>query len=209
MLLAGPAVALAVDADFDALSTQDLAAVAAAGWAVSIAALAFASRRFGTGDFLADYAVRFRPIDVVGVPAGLVAQFVVVPLLYVPLRAWWPDTFSTDNVEERAQEMVDRADGALVVLLALVVVVGAPLVEELMYRGLLQRSLMARIGIIPGLLAGAVWFALVHPSPVEYPGLLIAGLVFGGFVAATGRLGGAIVAHAAFNAAGLAVALSA
>lgn len=209
MLLAGPAVALAVDADFDALSTQDLAAVAAAGWAVSIAALAFASRRFGTGDFLADYAVRFRPIDVVGVPAGAIAQFVVVPLLYVPLRAWWPDTFSTDNVEERAQEMVDRADGALVVLLALVVVVGAPLVEELMYRGLLQRSLMARIGIIPGLLAGAVWFALVHPSPVEYPGLLIAGLVFGGFVAATGRLGGAIVAHAAFNAAGLAVALSA
>lgn len=208
MVLAGPLVAVAVDADFDALATEDLAAVAAAGWAVSIVVLVYASRRWGTGDFLADYAVRFRPIDALGVPAGVLAQYAAVPLLYWPLQELWPDTFSSEDVERRAQEMVDQADGALVVLLALVVVVGAPVVEELMYRGLLQRSLVGRIGPAFGLLAAGVWFALVHTEPVEYPGLLLAGLVFGAFVVATGRIGGAIVAHAAFNAAGLAMALS-
>lgn len=208
MILAGPLVAVAVDADFDSLATQDLAAVAASGWAVAIVVLVFASRRWGTGDFWADYAVRFRPSDVLGIPAGALAQFVAVPLLYWPLQQLWPDTFASDEIERRAQEMVDRADGWLVVLLALVVVVGAPVVEELMYRGLLQRSLMSRLGPALGLFAGSVWFALVHPQPVEYPGLLLAGLVFGGFVVATDRIGGAILAHAAFNAAGLAMALS-
>lgn len=208
MVLVAAVVAAAVDADFDAITTPDLAAVAVGGWVVSLGALAFASRRFGTGDFLADYAVRFRPVDALGAPVGAFVQFIAIPLLYLPLRHFWPGTFSSEEVEQRAQEMVDRADGALVVLLVLVVVVGAPIVEELMYRGLLQRSLMARLGPALGLLAGSAWFALVHPRPVEYPGLLLAGLVFGGFVVATRRIGGAIVAHAAFNAAGLAVALS-
>ena len=58
-----------------------------------------------------------------------------MPLVYVPLRAWWPETFSDDRLEETARDLVDRADGAAVVVLVLVVVVGAPIVEELVYRG--------------------------------------------------------------------------
>ena len=49
--------------------------------------------------------------------------------------------------------------------------------------------------------------ALIHFSPVEYPGLFLAGLVFGGCVAATGRIGPAILTHAAFNATGLVMVL--
>ena len=94
-------------------------------------------------------------------------------------------------------------------LLVLIVVVGAPLVEELLYRGLLQRSIATVLGALPALMVTSLWFMIVHPSPVEYPGLLLAGLVFGGGVVVTGRLGASIVTHAAFNATGIGVVLAA
>ncbi len=147
------------------------------------------------------------PIDLVGVPVGVLGQLVIVPLVYVPLRQLWPDTFSEAELEERAQELADKANGWTVVLLVLVVVIGAPIVEELVYRGLLQRSIAASIGGVAGLLITSAWFALVHPSPVEYPGLFLAGLMFGAGVLLTDRIGPSILTHAAFNATGLALAL--
>ena len=71
-----------------------------------------------------------------------------------------------------------------------------------MYRGLLQRSIAAASGRVPALLVTSIWFALVHPSPIEYPGLFVAGLVFGAGVPLTGRIGPSILTHAAFNATG-------
>ena len=58
------------------------------------------------------------------------------------------------------------------------------------------------------LFIAAAWFALIHFQPVEYPGLFAAGLVFGGCFLLTGRLGTSVVAHLAFNAAGLALVAS-
>ena len=84
-------------------------------------------------------------------------------------------------------------------LLVIIVVIGAPLVEEFLYRGLLQRSVSVLVGVGFGLVSTSAWFALIHFSPVEYPGLFLAGLVFGACVAVTGRIGPAIVTHAAFN----------
>lgn len=209
MGLLGPLVAVALGADVgDDLSIGVLAAASVAGWAVFVAGLLLASRRWGTGDPIADLAVRVRPVDLVGIPIGVATQLVLIPLLYVPLQHWWPDTFSDARIEERARDLADRAEGAWTLVLVLVVVVGAPLVEELVYRGLLQRSLGSLLGAVPGLVVTALWFALVHQSPVEYPGLALAGLVFGAGVVATRRLGLSIVTHAAFNAAGLVAVLA-
>jgi membrane protease YdiL (CAAX protease family) len=207
-VLVAPLVFAAMGASLgDDASIPQLAVVSAATWTVMMAALVVASRRFGTGDVIVDYAARFKPIDLVGLPLGVATQLAFVPLLYVPLREWWPDTFSDDRIEERAQDLVDRAGGWLTVLLVIVVVAGAPVVEEFVYRGLLQRSVSTSIGTWFGLASASGWFALVHFSPVEYPGLFLAGLVFGGCVVATGRIGPAIVTHAAFNASGLVIVL--
>ena len=86
------------------------------------------------------------------------------------------------------------------------VAIGAPIFEELVYRGLLQRSLCATVGKWLGLVAAAAWFSLVHLAPVEYPGLFVAGLVFGAGLVLTDRLGPSILAHIAFNVTGLALA---
>ena len=207
-IVAAPAAIALLGAELgDDLTIPELAAASGATWTVMIAALLVASRRFGTGRPVADYAATFRPIDVVGVPLGIATQLAFVPVLYMPLRGWWPDTFSDERIEERAQDLAERAGGWLTVLLVVVVVVGAPIVEELVYRGLLQRSVSSTIGPVLGLVSTSLWFALVHFSPVEYPGLFVAGLVFGACVALTGRIGPAIVTHAAFNATGLFVVL--
>jgi uncharacterized protein len=185
------------------LPIATLAIGVVATWCAYLAGLWWASDRAGSGNFVSDYGLEFQPIDVIGVPIGLLTQLVLVPLVYVPLRAWWPETFSDDRLEETARDLVDRADGAAVVVLVIVVVGGAPIVEELVYRGLLQGSFVARISELPALLASASWFAVIHFRPVEYPGLFVAGLVFGMCAITTGRLGMSIVTHAAFNATGL------
>jgi uncharacterized protein len=207
-VLAAPAMIALLGAELGGdLTIPQLAAASAATWVVMIGAVVVASRRFGTGDVIADYAATFRPVDLVGIPLGIATQLAFVPLLYLPLREWWPDTFSDEQIEERAKDLAERAGGWLTALLVVVVVVGAPIVEELVYRGLLQRSVSSAIGAGIGLVSTSLWFALVHFSPVEYPGLFLAGLVFGGCVALTGRIGPAIVTHAAFNATGLVVVL--
>jgi len=158
-----------------------------------------------TGQFVRDAAVAFRPVDLAGMPLGIGLQIGRIPLMYLPLRALWPTTFSTDEVEQRANDLVDRAGDRWAWLLVVVVVIGAPIIEELVYRGLLQRSISRSVGVSSGLLLTSMWFALIHPSAVEWPGLLVAGLAFGAGVVITGRIGMGIVTHMAFNAAGLAV----
>jgi membrane protease YdiL (CAAX protease family) len=211
MFIVASAILLAFGVDGDDYTIPQLAVATVASWAVFLVALGYTSQRYGSGELLGDfrshYALAFRPIDLLGVPAGVIGQIAVVPMVYVPLRAIWPDTFSTSELEERARELADKADGWTVVLLVLVVAVGAPIVEELVYRGLLQRSIAGVIGAAPGLVVASIWFALVHPSPIEYPGLFCAGLLFGAGLLLTGRIGPSIVTHAAFNATGLVLAL--
>jgi membrane protease YdiL (CAAX protease family) len=193
--------------DFDDAPIGALLAATAAGWAVFLGVLWWGSTHDGTGDLRRDLAVAVRPIDLVAVPAGVLTQLVLVPALYRPLRHFWPDTFSPADIEERAQDLVDRAGGFDTVLLVLLVAVGAPIVEELVYRGLLQRSVGSRIGAWWSLVAVSALFALIHLSPVEIPGLFLAGLVFGVGVVLTGRLGPALLSHAAFNVTGLVILL--
>lgn len=206
MLVLGPLAIVAMGADLgDDLTVPQLAVATAVGWVALCGALVLASQRAGTADFRRDYAVAFRPIDLVGIPIGIVLQIGVIPLMYRPLRAVWPTTFSTEEVEERANDLVNRAGDRWAWLLVVVVVIGAPVIEELVYRGLLQRSISRTVGLTSGLLLTSLWFALIHPSAVEWPGLIVAGLAFGVGVVLTGRIGMGIATHMAFNAAGLAV----
>lgn len=180
-----------------------LALSAAVQWAALLTVTAFVVRRHGSGDLRADLGLRVRAVDLLGVPAGVIAQVVLVPVVYAPLRAIWPSTFDVAEIERRARDLWASAEGAGVVALVAVVAIGAPLVEEIVYRGLLQRSLASRLGGTAGLLVGAAWFAGIHLQPVELPGLFVAGLVFGVGLARTGRLGASVLAHVAFNVAGL------
>jgi membrane protease YdiL (CAAX protease family) len=176
-------------------------------WSIFIAAMVVASRREGSGRFQADYQASARAVDLVGVPIGVLTQLVLVPLVYLPLERLWEDVFTEERLTETAKDLVDRASGGSMVLLVLMVCIGAPIVEELVYRGLLQGSFAARFNQLPALLGASTLFMLIHFRPVEYPGLLVIGLVCGACALATGRLGMAIACHVGFNATGLLLAL--
>jgi membrane protease YdiL (CAAX protease family) len=192
--------------DTDALSLPTLALGIAVTWVAYLTGLWIASNRVGSGRFVDDYQLRAAPIDVVGVPIGILTQLVLVPLVYLPLRELWPDTFTDDRLQETAKDLADRASGAAVLLLVLMVGIGAPIVEELVYRGLLQGSLAARFSGVVAWLVVASWFTLIHFRPVEYPGLFVFALVAGACALLTGRLGMSIATHMAFNVTGLVLA---
>lgn len=181
------------------------AATAVALWIPQIAALVVASRRFATGRPTADYAARFRPIDLVGIPIGVLSQLVVLRLVYWPLQSIWPDAFSTHELERNARDLYERATGVWIVVLVAVVTIGAPLVEELVYRGLLLGAARRRLNDGLALVGVAAFFALIHFRPVEYPGLFAFGLILGACAVATDRIGMSIIAHMAFNATALAL----
>jgi membrane protease YdiL (CAAX protease family) len=196
-----------------ALSGRDPGEVDTPVWVTLVGALALwipivlglreVSRRYGLGTLAKDYGLSFRPVDAVGVAIGVLTQLVLVRLVYWPLESWWPDTFTVADREENARTLYDSAHGAWLVALVLIVVVGAPLVEELLYRGLLQGAFVRRVNDVLAVVVVAGWFALIHFRPVEYPGLFVVGLVLGTCALVTRRLGMGIVAHAAFNATGL------
>ena len=79
----------------------------------------------------------------------------------------------------------------------------APLTEELLFRGLLQKSLMHRISIIPAIAISAAVFAAIHFDFYAFPALFVMGGVFGYLYHRTGSLRVTILLHAINNGAAL------
>jgi uncharacterized protein len=98
---------------------------------------------------------------------------------------------------------------------AVLAVAVAPVVEELLFRGLVLRGLMMRMGFWPAALLSSVVFGLLHVTAFDASGVLVVasitllGLGLCLLTRRTGRLGPAIGVHALHNAvAVLAVAVT-
>jgi membrane protease YdiL (CAAX protease family) len=181
------------------------AATLAPLWVALVAAMIIVSRMRGTGRVRRDYGLVVRPIDAaVGFPAGVLTQMVFVPLLYVPVQ--W--IFGKLDIDRPAKDLTNTAKGAGITLLVILVVVGAPIIEELFFRGLVLRSFQARVNDGLALLVSATLFGLAHFQPLQLPGLILFGLVAGYLAQRTGRLGASIFAHAGFNAYTVAVLIA-
>lgn len=169
-------------------------------WGGYLGVTLWATRTKGTG-VVRDLGFSTRASDApVGLLVGVLAQLVVLPVLYVPILELTGRT--TEDLSAPARELAGRA-GELPgwVLFALIVGVGAPIVEELFYRGLFLRSLQksGAPGVIALVVSAAV-FAGVHFQALQFPGLFVFGLIAGALALRTGRLGPAVWAHVGFNA---------
>lgn len=160
----------------------------------------YAATRKGRG-LVRDFGLRVLPRDLVGLPAGILTQWAAL-VLYLPL--FWLDLVSSEDVSRPARDLTNKATTAGgVLLLVLFVVIAAPVIEELFFRGLVLRSLERRMGRGWALVASAAIFGAAHLEPLQFPALFLFGLVAGWLAQRTGRLGPAMWAHLAFN--GLAV----
>ena len=123
-------------------------------------------------------------------------------LVAVGLHAWvervWP---TPPEVREAMQRMVIPAAGArplAVDILALALVPAAA--EELLFRGVLQGALRARIGTAAAVIVTAIAFGLYHGSIYRFAPAAFGGLLLGFVRAASGSLWPALAFHLANNA---------
>lgn len=74
-------------------------------------------------------------------------------------------------------------------------VIAAPILEEFLFRGIIQKNLVSRIGPLGGITLGSLIFGLIHliPQQIVYASCL--GLILGTIYHLTGSLNGAIAVH--------------
>lgn len=160
----------------------------------------------GTGSVVADYGLRISlwPDLPLGIVVGVAAQYLLTWLSELLLS---PVVSHVDTrLGQPAQNLTGSSTGGSLALIAVLVCVGSPLVEELFFRGLLLRGLLGRFQTLGPRLAPALAivisglvFALAHFEAVQFLGLAAFGMVLGYLAYRTGRLGAGIAAHMTFN----------
>lgn len=93
------------------------------------------------------------------------------------------------------------ASGAWLALAVVVVGLGAGVAEELLFRGYVQRRLVARFGAVAGVAGAAALFALAHFDPQHSAFAFVFGLYLGSIAVWTGSTWPAIAIHVVNNAA--------
>lgn len=167
----------------------------------------------GLGPVL-DWRLRFKPIDLlIGlgtacIAFGAAAASGSVVSHLVGLK----DQADADNTK-----FLTDAKGTLWVYVFLfAAVIGAPMVEELFFRGLTMRALEKRLGPIAAVIGTTIVFTLAHFQGGSWQGTVVlfasigaVGLVLATVTMSVGRLWPSVFAHMLFNALGAASALGA
>lgn len=172
-------------------------------WAPLVAACLWVSTRRGQRSLVRDFGLRFRPIDIGLGLAGSIAARSTESVAILPVSVFHASYHGPS--ESVFQKFLAGSWGWVV--LALVVCVGAPLVEELFFRGLIQTRLVGRVGPVVGIGITSVLFGAAHligwvgPITLVYAlGIAGGGVALGTIRHITGRLGTSMVAHSLFNA---------
>lgn len=172
-------------------------------WTGMVGATVVASHRKGAGTLAEDFGLKGKWSDI---GLGLIVAFGVQLLLLPAIAYLLRPLLGEPEVSGPVQDLLDKSQGLAFAGLILSVAVGAPIVEELFFRGLLLRSLQRRVPNWAAVVVSAVAFGIAHGSalPVDAVLLVMISLtVFGAVLAVlairTGRLGPSIVTHAVFN----------
>jgi membrane protease YdiL (CAAX protease family) len=174
-------------------------------WVGIIPAAIFVCRKRATGNLVRDVGLRFQfPADLIGIPVGLGSQFLLLPIVYAVIQTVLHRDL-TKELEQPAHDLTNNAHGPGFWVLAVLLIVGAPLVEEIFYRGMLLPSLKRYLPPIPSILVCGLIFGAAHFDLVTLPGLALFGAVLAWLAHRSGRLGPNVIAHAAFNAATVAI----
>ena len=155
-------------------------------------------RRSARGELARRAVLRLRavPREAWGIVAAWIGATLVLDNLVtmvsfhlVPRAADYPDPFV---------HLLARPLGWLPVVVT--TVLAAPLVEEVAFRGWVQRPLERRVGAAWAIAVTALLFALAHGLELLIPYYFVAGLALGASVYLTRSLWVGIAAHAAHNA---------
>ncbi len=146
-----------------------------------------------------------RATDVGYVLLGVGLQF-AIGLVYSPFHV---------KLGGPANKILGGATGWEFAVVAIMTVVGAPIVEELFFRGTLLRGLQGlfrvfspTVALVAAIVTDGVLFGLAHGELVQFPGLAVVGVVLAYVYVRTQRLLPSMIAHASFNAVALVAVLA-
>lgn len=164
-----------------------------------ILAVIYTSRLKGQKSLAADFGLVVRLHDskalVVGATMEIVLTLALLPILQLDPGA---------EHQQLLSDLKDNRDAVTIVLFFIGAVIFAPVVEELLFRGVLLRALLRRFQPVTAVLASAVIFALVHylgdPNTLPFlPALTGLGALLAVVTVRSGELSTAIFIHAGFN----------
>ncbi len=189
-----------VAANVDPLSPLPFAGIFGAQAVSSFAMVWFLSTRKGSGSLSADVGLIVRSSDWWGIFAGMGLQ-IAIALLIAPFVLWlWPDGPPTQGIVDVAQS----SDTLLEQLAILAVVaVGAPIIEEIIFRGMLLSVLKRSLSMWPAIIISAAIFAAIHlfdPNAIAVvPGLFLLGIALAWAALHRGNLSLSIALHSGIN----------
>ena len=158
------------------------------------------SVRRGTGSFRSDYGLTVEAGHWWGVPAGLGLQIAVVLVTAPLLRVLFPDGAPQQEVASITEGTTTVIEGVVIVLM---VGVAAPVVEEVLFRGMLLSRLVRSMRTGWAVVIQAAVFGGVHlldPSAIAaLPGLFLIGVVLGYAAIRSRNLSLPILIHAGVN----------
>lgn len=179
------------------------------GYGPSLLWGAYVRRRWGAQQF-ATLGWRFRWSDLGWGPVTWLAAIGVQILLAVIVLVFRiPQSSNVDSAADLG------ADRAYLIATLVTAVIAAPIIEELVFRGLVMRGLLSRTSPVVAIGLQGVLFGVAHVDPVRGAGniglvlvLSGVGVAFGTSAYLTRRLGPTVIAHAIFNGVVLAIVLS-
>ena len=164
-----------------------------------VLAVVYISRLKGQRSLGADFGFRIRLSDARYLVIGAVFE-VLLTLALLPILQLDPDAQN----QQLLSDLREHRDDVTVILFFIGAVILAPMVEELLFRGVLFRGLLRKVGPVPAVLVSSIIFALVHfigdPNTLPFlPALAGLGAVLAVVTLRTGDLSAAIFMHAGFN----------
>jgi uncharacterized protein len=145
----------------------------------------------------------FRAIGV-----GFCLAILALPLTYAAKAITMAVSGSKEAPQILVQKFQSAADGGdtqLIMLIAISACVIAPITEEVLFRGTFYPMMTRWFGRFPAAILCACFFAAVHDTYTDAPGLIVLALCFTLAYEVTGSLLVPIVMHMVFNGISLAV----
>jgi membrane protease YdiL (CAAX protease family) len=151
-------------------------------------------------------AFGFRESPWVAAGLGLMAAIFVLPIAWA-LQQLSAYVMTSVHVEPTAQPAVEKLQSGVPlgqqIYLGIIAVIVAPLVEEILFRGILYPTIKQAGRPRLALWITSVFFALTHVNTVTFVPLLFLAVVLALIYEHTGNLIAPMIAHSSFNAANL------
>lgn len=162
-----------------------------------------------------DWKFRFEWARDIGRGVGIAAACLVGVFLATTVTSFLVG-LNDEEDPSNTSILTDNQDSPWLIGIILIVVIGAPLTEELLFRGLVLRAFEKSMGIYVALGVSTIVFTIPHYQPgatagetaVLFVGIATIGLILGIVTVRYDRLGPAILGHFFFNLFGTISALT-